>query len=195
MIRPLPFSRSLIRRVAGLLVGGAGLALAPIGCTGNLNTTDAPLGESLPDLAGTMPSTVGNAIPADDPAPVAQRIDRSTWDRTVVVVERRQVEVQPWGVTNAQFDRSTARERGEYPTTTSVLEGPGDPGDAALEGLAAPFVASWDLVASPVRIFILPPWATVRVPASPPTLTRDTPSTPTAPAAAPAAPPASTPAS
>lgn len=139
------------------------LVVLPIaaGCTGHLNQTDMPLGDPLPDLVGVMPG----GAPEDEGPSLPRSGDRSGWTPTVVTVERRQVEAQPAYVTTVNYDKSTARERGEFPTAATVLEEAGDGGMAAWEGLAAPFYAPWDLIVSPVRMFFEPPWSTIRTPA------------------------------
>lgn len=135
------------------------------GCTGALNRADGLIGCEVPDLAGRMPGP----IPANE-SPSLQGLDRSGWAKTVVRVERRQTEAQPFYTTERHYDHSTGRDTGEWPNPTSSLEVSGDRGAAALEGVAAPFNAAWDLIAMPVRMFISPPWSTIRVPQQPPSL-------------------------
>lgn len=162
----------------------AGLALG--GCTGHLNQEDDLLGSPLPDLAGPMP----NPNP-ETPELKPTAGDRSAWQPTVVVVERRQVEVQPWYVTQMSLDREfvgaseggTARSRNEFPTKQSALELEGDGGRVALLGVYAPVAAVGDWLLMPIRFFAAPPGTTVRVPAEPPPLRPTALSTTPAPAA------------
>lgn len=164
--RNVPVVSALRRRgLRGVALLALGAAAGLGGCTGALNRADGLIGCDVPDLAGRMPG----ALPADETASL-QGLDRSGWTKTVVRVERRQTEAQPFYTTERHYDHSTARERGEWPNPTSALEVSGDSGAAALEGVAAPFNAAWDLVAMPVRMFITPPWSTVRVPQQPPSL-------------------------
>ncbi len=142
------------------------MTLGYAGCTGNLNRSDGLVDSNLPDLEGRMPGEP----PASEAPSLSNGADRQHWDKTTIVIARRQVEVQPWGVSDVQYDKSTARERGDFPTSATVLEGPGDAGMAAWEATAAPFWAATDLLMSPIRVFIAPPWATVRVPQHPPSL-------------------------
>ncbi|MFO0829927.1 MAG: hypothetical protein U0572_17430 [Phycisphaerales bacterium] len=148
--------------------GAAMVAIAMLcGCTGGLNRHDAPTGEDLPDLQARMPA----AVPPTVTRGFERVPDRATWDKTVIVVETRQVEAQPTYVTAPTYDKTTARQRGDYPTVATVFEEHGDGGMMAIESVAAPFWSAWDLVVSPVRMCMRPPWATNRVPNNPPSLT------------------------
>lgn len=143
------------------------LAAMLAGCGGGsleLNRRDDLLAsEPLPDLEAT--ARTGPAVVRDDaPSLSPDSLDRSGWDATVVTVATGQVEsqanlTQPW-----RTDRSTARARGEMPDASNVLEGPGDPGSLATEGLIQPFQPAASLVTAPVMIFLTPPWSTVRGP-------------------------------
>ena len=142
------------------------LAIALVGCGGSLelNRRDDLLGsEPLPDLEAT-PN--GTAVIARDDSPSLPResLDRSAWETTVVTVATGQVESQPNYTRPWRTDRSTARARGEMPDASNVLEGPGDPGTLAVEGLIQPFQPAASLVAAPVMIFLMPPGSTVRGP-------------------------------
>jgi hypothetical protein len=163
--------------VPRLAVAAPFVAALLAGCTGALNQSDDLLGApgadpSLPDLAGTMPGP----LPADEGPSLTHGHDRSHWtephgnmtEKARIVVVERQVEVQPWYVSVVSYDKGTARARGEAPTAITALEVHGDGGAQALEGVAAPFWAAFDLLASPVRMVILPPWSLVRVPETPP---------------------------
>lgn len=148
------------------------VALLLSGCSGALNTSDDVQGEALPDLRGAMPT----ALPAPETASLTNGHDRSHWaqphgniaEPTTIVVEERQVEAFPTYVSTPLYEHTTARARGEWPTTLSALELGGDEGMMAVEGLAAPLWAAFDLVVAPVRMCQRPPWATVRYPEEPP---------------------------
>jgi hypothetical protein len=143
-------------------------AIALAGCGGGsleLNRRDGLLdSEPLPDLEATVPA---NPPLARDDAPSLSpdSLDRSAWEPTVVTVAAGQVESQPTYTTPWRTDRSTARARGEMPDASNVLEGPGDPGSLAREGLIQPFQPAASLVTAPVMIVLTPPWSTVRGPA------------------------------
>lgn len=143
------------------------LAAALAGCGGGsleLNRRDDLLGsEPLPDLEATP--TAAPAVARDDaPSLSPGSLDRSGWNPTVVTVAAGQVEYQPTYTTPWRTDRSTARARGEMPEASNVLEGPGDPGSLAWEGLIQPFEPAASLVTAPAMIFLTPPWLTVRGP-------------------------------
>jgi len=141
------------------------------GCTGGLNQSDGPLVPSPSDGGEReeprMPGPLPGPIAPADVRPFTRTADRSTWEKTTVVVEQRQVQAQPTYVGEPLCDRTTARQRGEIPTTTTVLEEGGNGGTMALEAVAAPFWFAWDIVASPVRNVMRPPGTTERVPVSP----------------------------
>jgi hypothetical protein len=157
----------LARRPLGPLT--AALAIAAAwglgGCTGNLNQSNGLFGSELPDLAGRLPAT----LPAND-SPSLNGLDRSAWEPTVIRLERRQVETNPSYASNVLYDRSTARERGEWPSTESSLEGGGSAYRATAESFSAPVFAAFDLVAMPVRFFFNCPCNVVRQPAAPASL-------------------------
>ncbi len=153
----------MIRVAAGLSLAAMASALA--GCSGGsleLNRRDDLFAsEPLPDLDATP-----SAIAAMDDAPSLQRdsLDRSGWDPVTVTVATGQVEYQANYTTPWRTDRSTARARGEMPDASNVLEGPGDPGSLAEEGLIQPFQPAASLVTAPVLMFLTPPWSTARGP-------------------------------
>lgn len=154
-------------RLAAAACSAAALAATIAGCGGGsleLNRRDDLLAsESLPDLDATPPAS--EAVARDDsPSLGRDSLDRSDWEATVITVATGQVEYQPTYTTPWRTDRSTARARGDMPDASNVLEGPGDPGSLAAEGLIQPFQPAASLVASPVMIFLLPPWSTVRGP-------------------------------
>lgn len=148
---------------------GAALAATLVGCGGGsleLNRRDDLLAsEPLPDLEAT-PTPTATVARDDSPSLDRGSLDRSAWDPTVVTVATGQVEYQPTYTTPWLTDRSTARARGEMPAPSNVLEGPGDPGSLAGEGVIQPFQPAASLVAAPVMIFLSPPWSTVRGPAA-----------------------------
>lgn len=146
-------------------VAAVALVSALAGCAGGsleLNRRDDLLAsEPLPDLGATPPATA-----AMDDAPSLRRdsLDRSGWDPVTVTVATGQVEYQPNYTVPWRTDRSTARARGEMPDASNVLEGPGDAGSLAKEGVIQPFQPAASLVTAPVMIFVLPPWSTARGP-------------------------------
>lgn len=146
-----------------------GWAIGLAACTGHLNQTDGLLGTTLTDLEGRVPG----ALPANE-TPSLNGLDRSAWERTTVRVERRQVESLPSYTTTVLYDHSTARERGERPTITSVLEGDGSGYRATAEGFSSPVFAALDLLLMPVRLVTTPPLRTERTPASLPALSTAT---------------------
>lgn len=150
----------MLLRLRTILVAAVAATASLAGCTAQLNQDDDLLGGALPDLAGRMPAT-----PAADVEPSLKGLHRDGWERVTVRVERRQVETHPSMATRLLYDHSTARERGEAPSETSVLEGPGCPGRAAAEGLSSPFVAALDILLMPVRLVTQPPTSVVRGPA------------------------------
>lgn len=150
-----------------LAAAAASIALLA-GCGGSLDLNrrdDLLASEPLPDLEATPPAT---APIARDDAPSLDRgsLDRSAWEPTVVTVATGQVERQPTYTTPWRTDRSTARARGEMPDASNVLEGPGEPGSLAGEGLLEAFQPAASLVTAPVMIFLTPPWSTVRGPSA-----------------------------
>jgi hypothetical protein len=158
------FENDRRRAAAARCASAAIFVLGLAGCSGQLNQSDALLGSALPDLEGRP---VG-ALPANETASLnAASVDRSHWSPTVILVERRQVEAFPPYVSDVLRLEGTARERGEWPTTGSVLEGSGCQKTAVAHAVAEPFVAAFDLVAMPFRMFSTPPLSTVRFPANP----------------------------
>ncbi|MBL9119877.1 MAG: hypothetical protein JNL80_08185 [Phycisphaerae bacterium] len=146
-----------------LALGGLTIGLGA--CTGHLNQSDGLLGTQLTDLEGRIPG----AIPANE-TPSLHGLDRSAWERTTVRVERRQVESLPSYTSRVLYDHSTARERGERPTITSVLEGDGSGYRASAEAFSSPVFAALDLLMMPVRLVTSPPLRIERAPVSLPAL-------------------------
>ena len=138
-------------------------------CTGHLNQSDGLLGTQLTDLEGRVPG----AFPGNE-TPSLNGLDRSAWERTTVRVERRQVESLPSYTSTVLYDHSTARERGERPTITGVLEGDGSGYRASAEAFSSPVFAALDLLMMPVRLVTSPPLRIERAPASLPALSTPT---------------------
>jgi hypothetical protein len=146
----------------------AALTLLATGCTGGLNQGDGLDGVTLPDLTGRMPGPEPTGEPQ---APTM--VDRAAWtDTTTILVVQRQVEVQPTYVSEYLYGTPPARSTGAWPTTTTALETDTNGGARALEGVAAPAWAAWDILVAPVRVILQPPGTTLRAPAQPPTLER-----------------------
>ena len=153
---------------------GLALAAALAGCTGNLNRTEGPLftspDQSLSDLSANLPSAVSTFDATSATRGFAPVGDRATWEKTTIEVNQRQVESNPTYVTAALYDKSMARQRGDYPTTATVLEEDGNDGSQALEAIAGPVRTAWDLVVSPIRMVIRTPNSTVLRPLAPASL-------------------------
>jgi len=143
--------------VAALLLTGCASSL-------ELNRRDDLLGsEPLPDLAATPPAALATARD-DEPSLRRDTLDRSSWETTTVTVATGQVERQSGYVSPWRTDGSTARARGEAPSEATVLEAAGEPGSLAFEGLVQPLQPATDLVVSPARVVMQPPWTVVRGP-------------------------------
>lgn len=91
-------------------------------------------------------------------------LDRSNWASTRVVVPNDLVAHQPRYTNDWAFDKSTARNRGEYPTAASAMDMPTERGaDQQLaEAVLAPLAAGADLALSPLRAIAARPWQRTR---------------------------------
>ncbi len=176
-----PARRALL--AAMVAVGGSALALS--GCTGHLNREDGLFGGDLPDLAGPLPQAAPGADAPSAAPSLTAGLDRTHWSRTTISRERRQVEAQPNYTTLVRYSEACPCDA----NGGTCSAGPGgtcgvacacgcpcgcgplstgrqSSGTAALQGVAAPFHAAFDIVAMPIRLFITPPGSTVRYPES-----------------------------
>lgn len=162
---------------------GAAAALVAGGCTGSLNQQNGLIGVSgggLPDLAGARAAVASGAAAGDGAGAGASAaagdaagspltgLDRRAWPVVVVEVPAGQVEHQPVYFEPIVLANGTARTKDDAPTAATVLQGPSDGGSLLAEAAAAPFIFAGELVISPVRMILQPPWTTIRAPASHP---------------------------
>lgn len=170
--RPGPARRpGTVGGVVVLLMGAIQIA----GCTGALNRENGLIGVpdgGCPDLHGPVATGAADAADATGAGAVgsAERIpltglDRRAWPVIVVEAPAGQVEHQPTYFESLPLATGTARGRGDAPTTSTVLEGASDGGSLLAEAAAAPFVFAGELIISPVRMIVQPPWSTLRSPA------------------------------
>ena len=130
--------------------------------------------EQTDDLLGTAP------LPAIDPSPTSNTWtgsstpslpsnqdddpwSRADWTPVRIAVPMASTIHEPTYVAPALSDEgdTTAGRRTDptaFPTSESALVVDTDQGEVILAGIAAPFVAVIDLVASPVRLILTPPW-------------------------------------
>ena len=96
-------------------------------------------------------------------------LDRSGWAGVRVVVPNDVPMHQPRYTENWEFDRSSARARGDFPTTTSALDNvTSKSADLQIkEAVIAPFVAGADVAAMPVRMIAARPWQRTRTGSDP----------------------------
>ncbi len=90
------------------------------------------------------------------PSPSVVGVARSNWQATTIGVPISGVNHHPhYTDDKPRFAKETARARGEYPTQATVLEtGTSESvGSLALEGVAAPARAAWDIIRFPVRVW------------------------------------------
>ena len=94
------------------------LAALAAGCAGPLNDQIGLTGaESLPALSADPARDAPSVEPSLD------GLDRSHWPTTVVTVPLGQVEHWPTYTRNIYLGDTTARQRGEFPSVDSALEG------------------------------------------------------------------------
>jgi hypothetical protein len=122
-----------------------------------LNDTTGPGGNvELDTLNPTKADAYRERNPYQGPTPSVVSIDRSNWQETRFVVPVSGVNHHPhYTDEKPRFARQTARARGEYPTQATVLEMGNHKftdqgGSLALEGVAAPIRAMWDILKFPV---------------------------------------------
>lgn len=101
------------------------------------------------------------------PAPSIVSVTRDNWRATPFAVPVSGVQHHPiYTDDKPRFARETARARGEYPTQISSLEvtTQDSNGSLALEGLAAPVRAGWDILRMPVWACWDFPWSVQQSP-------------------------------
>lgn len=142
------------------------LAVVVTGLTGCLEQSDDLLGtDPLPALDPSEASVTwtGSSKPslrtAQDPDPWS----RDDWNHVRITVPMSSTIHEPTYVSHALDDRGdTTAGRlvppRAFPTSESSLVMDTDRDEVVLNALAAPFVASWDLVVSPIRMILMPPW-------------------------------------
>ena len=90
--------------------------------------------------------------------------NRSEWKRIQIRIPMASVRHEPTYVDRpiAAGGKTTAGRKvrsDAFPTATTALVDETDPGVVILSGLLAPIAAAWDLVESPVRMILTPPWS------------------------------------
>ena len=90
--------------------------------------------------------------------------NRSDWKRIQVRIPSASVRHEPTYVDRplAAGSATTAGRKvasDAFPTPSTALIDETDPGVVILSGILAPFAAAWDLVESPVRMIMTPPWS------------------------------------
>lgn len=123
-----------------------------------------------PTFGHVKPLTAdGGLTPSDDaapepPPPSLVAIERTNWDIMVVSVPNDRAEHQPIYTRSLYENDAVARNRGLYPTATSVNQVSDKSSQDAqvLEAAEAPFAAAADIILFIPRAVMNPPWETVR---------------------------------
>ena len=159
---------STVRPPATVILAAA--CLAPLG--GCLEQTNdllnvAPLpalaGNDEPGTSSLRTGTPSLSNSSDDPW------DRSDWNRVEVLIPAASVRHEPTytGRPLPPGGKTTAGREvpaDSFPTTTTALVVTTDGGIVIGQAVLAPFDAVLDLVASPVRMFLSPPWSVLEEP-------------------------------
>jgi len=170
-----PSRTSSVRAGLGCLILISGLLG---GCTGKsevftpLNDDTGPSGMTgaqvkLDTLNPTSAAVERERNPYTGPSPSVISLSRDNWQETNFDVPVSGVRHHPhYTDDKPRFARQTARARGEYPGRTSSLETWSDQSSRsqALEGLAAPIRAGWDIIRFPVWAFRKAPWSVMESP-------------------------------
>lgn len=159
---------------AALVVTGTAALLC--GCT-SINSETGPSSPggpavSLDTLTPTATAKARDRMPAKPDAgaaaaPSVVSVTRENWKATPFDVPVSGVQHHPiYTDDKPRFARETARARGEYPTQLTVLDvtTQSSGGSLALEGLAAPVRAAWDVVRMPVLAVRNAPWSVQQSP-------------------------------
>ena len=148
---PLSFSRYPLMAMA--------IAL-PAWSTGCVPVTNGLLGgPPLSALSGISPE---NAAPQSWSPSLAGGFDRSDWTRSEVQIPVAEVQHNPTYVGDPiGGDQRVGRvdENGAFPTVETAISVEVDGDFVVKSALIAPFIALGDLVAAPIRMCIVPPWA------------------------------------
>ncbi|MAC19830.1 MAG: hypothetical protein CMJ23_09200 [Phycisphaerae bacterium] len=141
------------------------VCLAPLG--GCLEQTNDLLDiEPLPALSeGATPET--SSLRTGDPSLASSSEDpwdRSDWKRVQIRIPTASVRHEPTYVDRpiAAGSPTTAGRKvpsDDFPTANTALIVETDPGVVIFSGVLAPFAAAWDLVESPIRMILTPPWS------------------------------------
>lgn len=159
----------MVRKVGSSFTFAGGVALAGLlgGCTGlNLNPQPGPHAE-LDTLQPTADFYTRVDKPLDQSGSSLAGISRDNWHETTFYVPIKGVEHKPT-YTNDLPKRtmSTARQRGEFPAQSTVVEGTDfdSTGAQAEEAALGPFRAAWDVIWLLPKMIVTPPDRTVSSP-------------------------------
>jgi len=161
----LPVIVACASAVSGMLCGCASInpelgPASPNGPSVSIDTLSPTATAKAKDRSPAQP-----ALGESSPSVVA--VTRENWRPTQFVVPVSGVQHHPiYTDDKPHFARQTARARGEHPTQVSSLEVTTQEsgGSLALEGLAAPVRAAWDILRMPVEVFVRPPWSVQQSP-------------------------------
>ena len=148
---PLSLSRYPLRAMA--------IAI-PAWSTGCVPVTNGLLGG--PPLSALSGSSPENAAPQSWSPSLTGGFDRSDWTRSEVQIPVAEVQHNPTYVGDPiGGDQMVGRvdENGAFPTVETAISVEVDGDFVVKSALIAPFIALGDLVASPIRMCIVPPWA------------------------------------
>jgi len=138
--------------------------LAATGCTGNLNRSIEPHGETLPDLSPLAESTPSSPLPTVPGAWQPMPLDRAAWPLLIVEVPDAQVEVNPTGVWPVATMPGRLVPAGAMPSAETATEVTADGMPLLTEAVLDPFRSAAALVLSPIGLVLRPPWAIEREP-------------------------------
>lgn len=163
-------SRPLVSAAPAALAASALLAL---GACAPLNR-DMGVGERV-HLEAIEPDKAERAFPPVSPKAPDERslarntLDRSMWKARTVLIPIDGTTHRPTYATGPHYTSGTARQRGEFPSVDTVLEGDtrASRWDEVFEGLAWPFWAGADVALMPARMIAQPPWTLTESPAGP----------------------------
>ncbi len=132
----------------------------PAWSTGCVPVTNGLLGgPPLSALSGISPE---NAAPQSWSPSLTGGFDRSAWTRSTVQIPVAEVQHNPtYAGDPIGGDQMVGRvdENGAFPTVETATSVEVDERFVIKSALIAPFIALGDLVASPIRMCIVPPWA------------------------------------
>ncbi|MHC4108704.1 MAG: hypothetical protein ACYSTY_11520 [Planctomycetota bacterium] len=134
----------MVRRVSSSV---AGLAALAAGCAGPLNDQ---IGLSAAEPLPALSAEPAREAPSAEPS--LHGLDRSHWPTIKVTVPGGQVEHWPAYTRNIYLSDTTARQRGEFPTVDSALEGGASVLDQGLESDLNLLVALLQIPWFPVEV-------------------------------------------